>query len=32
MAIEWRKDVDAALEEAGELGLPALVDFNAAPD
>lgn len=32
MAIEWRKDADAALEEAEELGLPALFDFNAAPD
>lgn len=32
MAIEWRKDADAALEEADERGVPALFDFNAAPD
>lgn len=32
MAIEWRDDADAALEEAGESGRPALFDFNAAPD
>jgi len=32
MSIEWRKDVDAALEEAEETGRPLLVDFNAAPD
>lgn len=32
MAIEWRTDADEALEEAGERDLPALFDFNAAPD
>lgn len=32
MAIEWRKDADAALEEAADRGLPLLIDFNAAPD
>lgn len=32
MAIEWREAADAALEEAAEKGLPALFDFNAAPD
>lgn len=32
MAIEWHEDPDAALEKAGDLGLPALFDFNAAPD
>lgn len=32
MAIEWRTDADAALEEADEQGVPALFDFNAAPD
>lgn len=32
VAIEWRKDADAALEEAADRGLPLLIDFNAAPD
>lgn len=32
MGIEWRTDADAALEEAAERELPALFDFNAAPD
>lgn len=32
MAIEWRDDADAALQEAGDRDLPALFDFNAAPD
>jgi hypothetical protein len=31
MAIEWKKDVDAALAEAKEKGLPLMFDFNAAP-
>lgn len=31
MAIEWRKDVDAALAEAGAKGSEVLLDFNAAP-
>lgn len=32
MAIEWRKDANEALDEAEERGVPALFDFNAAPD
>lgn len=32
MAIDWRSDADAALQEAEQKGLPALFDFNAAPD
>lgn len=32
MSIEWRDDADAALEEADERGVAALLDFNAAPD
>lgn len=31
MAIEWRRDVDQAMEEAGSSGSPLLLDFNAAP-
>lgn len=31
MAIEWRKDVDAALAEAGSAGRLLLLDFTAAP-
>jgi hypothetical protein len=31
MAVQWRKDVDAALAEARSSGRPLLVDFNAAP-
>jgi len=31
MAIEWRKDVDAALKEARNKHLPLLLDFTAAP-
>lgn len=31
MAIEWKKDVDAALAEARASGRPLLMDFNAAP-
>ena len=31
MAIEWRTDVDAALEEASPTGKLLLLDFNAAP-
>ena len=29
--IRWRKDVDAALQEAKTLGKPVFVDFSAAP-
>jgi hypothetical protein len=29
--IEWRTDVDDALEEAGRTGRPLLLDFTAAP-
>lgn len=32
MSIEWRDDADAALGEADERGVAALLDFNAAPD
>ncbi len=31
MAISWRKDVDAALEEAKKSGRPVFLDFSAAP-
>ena len=31
MAVEWRKDADAALSEAKSAGKPLLVDFSAAP-
>lgn len=31
MAIEWRKDVDAALAEARSARRPLLLDFTAAP-
>jgi hypothetical protein len=31
VAIAWRKDVDAALQEARKAGKHLLVDFNAAP-
>jgi hypothetical protein len=31
MALNWRKDVDEALEEASTSGKPALLDFSAAP-
>ncbi len=29
--IEWRRDIDAALEQAKREGKPVLVDFTAAP-
>jgi thiamine pyrophosphate-dependent acetolactate synthase large subunit-like protein len=29
--IEWRSDVDAALEEAKQARRPVLIDFTAAP-
>lgn len=31
MAVEWKKDVDAALTEAKAAGKPLLLDFSAAP-
>lgn len=31
MPIEWRTDIDAALEEAAATGRALFVDFNAAP-
>ncbi len=31
MAIEWRKDVDAAMEEAKRDKKALLLDFNATP-
>jgi hypothetical protein len=31
MAIEWRKDIDAALAEARSARKPLLLDFTAAP-
>jgi hypothetical protein len=31
MAIEWRKDADAALAEAKQQRKPVLADFSAAP-
>ena len=29
--IQWQKDVDAALKEAGATRRPVLLDFSAAP-
>ena len=31
MAVEWKKDADAALSEAKSTKKPLLVDFSAAP-
>jgi len=31
MAVNWSKDVDAALIEAKEANRPLLLDFSAAP-
>jgi hypothetical protein len=31
MAIQWRRDADAALEDARAQNRPALLDFSAAP-
>jgi hypothetical protein len=31
MSITWKKNVDAALEEARTEGRPLLLDFSAAP-
>ncbi len=30
-SIQWRKDVDQALQEAKRLSRPVLLDFSAAP-
>jgi uncharacterized protein YyaL (SSP411 family) len=31
MAVEWNKDVDAALSQAKAENKPLLIDFSAAP-
>lgn len=31
MAVEWNRDVDAALTQAQEQKKPLLIDFSAAP-
>jgi hypothetical protein len=31
MAVDWIKDVDAAMNEAKSSGKPLLIDFSAAP-
>jgi hypothetical protein len=31
MAVNWNKDADAALAEAGAAKRPLLIDFSAAP-
>jgi len=31
MEIPWRRDIDAALQEAKQAGKPVLLDFSAAP-
>jgi hypothetical protein len=31
MAVQWRKDVEAAFKEAKEGDRPLLIDFSAAP-
>lgn len=31
MAVEWKKEADAALAEAKEQKRPLLIDFSAAP-
>jgi len=31
MAVQWKKDVDAAFAEAKEKNKPLLLDFSAAP-
>ena len=31
MPIDWKHDVDAAMEEARAAGKPVLLDFSAAP-
>ncbi len=31
MAVQWLKDVDAALQQAKQQNRPVLLDFSAAP-
>ncbi len=31
MAIQWKKDVEAAFAEAKEKSMPVLIDFSATP-
>jgi len=31
MAVQWKRDVDAALNEAKSAKKPLLIDFSAAP-
>lgn len=31
MAVQWRKDVEAALAEATKENRPLMIDFSAAP-
>ena len=31
MAVDWSRDVDAAMSEARETNKPILLDFSAAP-
>ncbi len=31
MAVQWRKDIEAALKEAKDNNLPILIDFSATP-
>jgi hypothetical protein len=31
MVVQWRQDIDAALNEARESNSPLLLDFSAAP-
>jgi uncharacterized protein YyaL (SSP411 family) len=31
MAIQWRRDADAALDDARKQNRPVLLDFSAAP-
>lgn len=31
MAVQWSKDVDAALEQGKQQNKPVLLDFSAAP-
>lgn len=31
MEIQWQRDIDGALREAGRSGRPLLLDFSAAP-
>lgn len=32
MAVQWRRDVEAALAEAAKENRPLMIDFSAAPD